>query len=67
VRITHEATQTIRRTTQAPLWFVWVKGTQQRVLSLGLEKVLGARARVHKGLEGSLAQAPQRSSTARTG
>jgi len=57
VTITHEATETIRRTTRAPLGLVWVKGTQH-VLSLGLEKALGAGARVHKGHEGPKAEAP---------
>ena len=50
----HEATEIIRH---APLGIVWVKGTQ-RVLSLGLEKALGAGARVHKGHEGPKAEAP---------
>jgi DNA-binding NarL/FixJ family response regulator len=55
--MTHEATETIRRTTRAPLGLVWVKGTQH-VLSLGLERALGAGARVHKALEGPKAEAP---------
>ena len=55
--MTHEATETIRRTTRAPLGLVWVKGTRH-VLSLGLEKALGAGARVHKGHEGPKAEAP---------
>src|SRR5918997_6038053 len=50
----HEATETVRH---APLGLVWVKGTQ-RVPSLGLEKALGAGARVHKGHEGPKAEAP---------
>jgi DNA-binding NarL/FixJ family response regulator len=57
VTLTHEATETIRRTTRAPLGLVWVKGTRH-VLSLGLEKALGAGARVHKGHEGPKAEAP---------
>ena len=55
--MTHEATGTIRRTTRAPLGLVWVKGTQH-VPSLGLEKAVGAGARVHKALEGPKAEAP---------
>ncbi len=55
--LTHEATETIRSTTRAPLGLVWVKGTRH-VLSLGLEKALGAGARVHKGHEGHKAEAP---------
>jgi DNA-binding NarL/FixJ family response regulator len=54
----HEATETVRHAPlEAPLGIVWVKGTQ-RVLSLGLEKALGAGARVHKGHEGPKAEAP---------
>jgi DNA-binding NarL/FixJ family response regulator len=57
VTTTNEVAQTIRRTTHAPLGLVWVKGTQ-RVLSLGLEKVLGGEARVHKGRETPKAETP---------
>jgi DNA-binding NarL/FixJ family response regulator len=53
----YEATQTISRTTQAPLGLVWIKDTQH-VLSLGLEKALGAEARVHTGYKGPKAQTP---------
>jgi len=53
----YEATQTISRTTQAPLGLVWIKGTQH-VLALGLEKALGAGARVHRGNKGPKAEAP---------
>ena len=58
---TREATDAARRTRAplefAPLGLVWVKSTQ-RVVSLRLEKALGAGARVHKGLEGPAAEAP---------
>jgi DNA-binding NarL/FixJ family response regulator len=61
VTTTREATDAARRTRAplefAPLGLVWVKSTQ-RVVSLGLEKALGAGARVHKGLEGPGAEAP---------
>ena len=61
VTTTREATDAARRTRAplelAPLGLVWVKSTQ-RVVSLGLEKALGAGARVHKGLEGPAAEAP---------
>jgi DNA-binding NarL/FixJ family response regulator len=54
----HEATETVRHAPlEAPLGIVWVKGTHH-VLSLGLEKALGAGARVHKGHEGPKAEAP---------
>ena len=53
----YEATQTISRTTQAPLGLVWIKGTQH-VLALGLEQALGAEARLHTGYEGPKAQTP---------
>ena len=53
-----EATETVRHAPlEAPLGLVWVKGTQ-RVPSLGLEKALGAGARVHTALEGPKAEAP---------
>jgi DNA-binding NarL/FixJ family response regulator len=54
--MTHEATETFGHA-RAPLGLVWVKGTR-RVRSLGLEKALGAGARVHKGHEGPKAEAP---------
>jgi DNA-binding NarL/FixJ family response regulator len=61
----HEETETTRRTTTsaplAPLGLVWVK-SNQRVLSLGLEKALaagaGAGARLHRGHKGPKAEAP---------
>ena len=60
----HEATETTRRTrstTRSPLGLVWVKSTQ-RVLSLGLEKALGAGAgtgaSVHRGHKAPKAEAP---------
>jgi DNA-binding NarL/FixJ family response regulator len=60
----HEATETTRSTTRAPLaplGLVWVK-SNQRVLSLGLEKALGAGsgagARVHRGHKAPEAEAP---------
>ena len=61
----HEETETTRRTTTsaplAPLGLVWVK-SNQRVLSLGLEKALGAGAgtgaSVHRGHKAPKAEAP---------
>ena len=52
----HEATETTR-CTRSPLGLVWVKGTQHG-LSLGLEKALGAGARVHRGHKVPKAEAP---------